>query len=167
MSRGRRINTKVVIDILTGEILERVGFQHFGPIERAMGVRLASVFSNTFIGPLPANASETLIFTTGGIGEAVDNAAVLLFWFCNITAGTSTTALVYHIRRGATAVGTSVGVAGGWSFTTVAGNITSLSGVYQDSPGIVAGQQYTLTISQTAATGAGVFNDGALIAMVL
>jgi len=162
----RRINTKVVSDILTGEILHRESYEHVGAIARAMGVRLASVFANAFIGPLPASAAETVCLTTGGIGEAVDNAAVLLFWMAGITPGTSTTSLVYRIRRGTTASGTQVG-AGAWSFTVVAGNLTTVSGVYVDTPGIVAAQQYSLTVVQTADTVAGAWVDGCLLAMVL
>lgn len=161
-----RVNTKVVSDILSGEVLERRSFDYVGTIARAMGVRLASVFSTTFIGPLPASAVETVCLTTGPIIEAIDNAAIILLWMASITPGTSTTSLVYRIRRGTTAAGAQVG-AGAWSFTTVAANLTTVSGFYVDSPGIVANQQYSLTCVQTADTVAGSWVDGALLAMVL
>ena len=161
-----RINTKVVSDILTGEILERRSFEHFGKIARSMGVRLASVFSTTFIGPLPASAAETVCLTTGPIIEAVDNAAIILLWFAAITAGTSVTSHVFRVRRGTTTAGAQVG-ANPWSDTVAAAAFLATSGVYVDTPGVVAGQQYSLTVVQTAATVAGVFNDGCLLAMVL
>lgn len=133
---------------------------------RMMGVRMASVFSTTFIGPLPANANETLVFTTGPLGLAVDNAAVLLFWTCSITAGTSTTGLAYRLRRGNLVTSPLVNVS---SFlnTTAAGNTQVTSGVYADQPGVAAGVQYSLTVAQAADTVAGVFVDGCLMAIVL
>jgi len=131
-----------------------------------MGVRFPSVASSTFIGPLPASAAETIILTTPPISEPVDNALVNLFWCANILAGTGTTALVFRIRRGATLTGAVVG-AGPWTHTLAAAASGILSWADFDGPGVVAGQQYTLTISQTGATGAGTFNDGTLVAMIL
>lgn len=161
-----RVNRRVVTDIETGRILSRKGFDYLGPIARAMGVRFPSVASNTFIGPLPASAAETVCLTTPPINEPIDNAQVILLWSAGITPGTSTTSLVFRIRRGTTAAGTSIGL-GTWSFTTVAANLTYVSGWYFDSPGVVANQQYSLTVVQTADTVAGVWVDGALLAMVL
>lgn len=131
-----------------------------------MGVRFPSVATTTFIGPLPASAAETLVFTTPPINEPIDNAQVLLFWSCVITPGTSTTSLVYRVRRG-TLVTSPLVNAAAWSFTTVAANLLFNSGWYPDNPGVVAGQQYSLTVVQTADTVAGAFVDGAMIAMVL
>ena len=161
-----RINTRVVSDIRTGEILERVAHDYRGVIARCMGVRFPTVASNTFVGPLPASAAETVVLTTPGISEPIDNAQVLLLWTASITPGTSTTSLVYRLRRGTTTAGTLVN-ASTFSFTTVAANLTTVSGWYFDSPGTVAGQQYSLTVVQTADTVAGAWVDGALIAMVL
>lgn len=131
-----------------------------------MGVRFPSVATTTFIGPLPANATETVILTTPPINEPIDNAQVILYWMAAITAGTSVTGHNFRIRRGTTTAGAVIG-ANAWTFTTVATNNTVVSGCYVDLPGIVAGQQYSLTVIQQAATVAGTFNDGCLIAMVL
>jgi hypothetical protein len=131
-----------------------------------MGVRFPSVASNTFVGPLPANATETVILTTPPINEPVDNAQVLLLWFTSITAGTSTTSFQFKIRRGTTITGTVI-LAGTCFVTVVAAQNYISSGCYFDLPGIVAGQQYSLTIIQGAATVAGTFLDGALMALVL
>jgi hypothetical protein len=131
-----------------------------------MGVRFPSVASNTFIGPLPANANETAILTTPPINEPIDNAQVVLLWFASIFAGTSVTSHVFRIRRGVGVLGTVIQV-GVWTDTLAATNTKNSSGWYFDFPGVVAGQQYTLTVVQTAATAAGTFVDGALIAMVL
>lgn len=166
MRRSLRINEKVVTDILTGEVLERKSYQHFGAIARAMGVRLASVFTTTFIGPLPASAVETIVLTTGAISEAVDNAPILIFWFASILTGTANTQLQFRLRRGTALTGALVGTPP-WTNTAGAAIQSIASGVYVDSPGVVAGQQYTLTVVQASATGAGTWNDGCLLAMVL
>ena len=158
--------TKLVRDLESGRILSRRLRWHEGPWARAMGVRFPTVASNTFVGPLPASAAETVVLTTPGISEPIDNAQVLLLWTASITPGTSTTSLVYRIRRGTTTGGALVN-ASTFSFTTVAANLTTVSGWYFDSPGTVAGQQYSLTVVQTADTVAGAWVDGALIAMVL
>jgi hypothetical protein len=131
-----------------------------------MGVRFPSVASNTFVGPLPANATETVILTTPPINEPVDNAQVILLWFTSITAGTSTTSFQFKIRRGTTITGPVI-LAGTCFVTVVAAQNYISSGCYFDLPGIVAGQQYSLTIIQGAATVAGTFLDGALMALVL
>ena len=161
-----RINTRVVSDILTGEILERRSFEHFGKIARAMGVRLPSVFSNAVIGPLPADSTETVICVTPPINEPIDNAQVILFWGVVMAAGASVTANQFRIRRGTTTTGTSIFNNPWFSTTTAAANLIS-SGAYADNPGVVAGQQYCLTVTQANATGAGAIGDVCLMAMVL
>lgn len=131
-----------------------------------MGVRLPSVFTNTFIGPLPANANETIIFQLPPISPQIDNAPILFFWCLDVTGGTTATGHVVRIRRGTALTGALVMVLN-MVTTEVAGARNVASGVYFDTPGVVAGQQYVLTLSQTAATGAGTFNDGAFMAACL
>lgn len=131
-----------------------------------MGVRLATVTSNTFVGPLPANATETVVLTTPPISMALDNAQVLILWDANITLGTSTTSLVFRVRRGITTAGALV-IAAARTQTLAAGAGGQVCGWCFDSPGVVAGQQYCLTVVQTADTVAGVWNDGEMLAMVL
>jgi hypothetical protein len=131
-----------------------------------MGVRFPSVFSNAFIGPLPASGAETICYTTSPISEPVDNAQVLIFWGFSYIPGTANTSATFTLRRGPLLTSPTF-QAGLWTTTVVAGNAIITSGAYADSPGVVAGQQYTLTIQQGAATGAGTFRDGYLMAMVL
>jgi len=131
-----------------------------------MGVHFPSVASTAVANALPATATETAICTTPPLNLSLDNAQVILLWMAAITAGTSTTALVMRIRRGTGITGTLLNV-GAWTFTTVAGNLAQISGNYIDTPGIVGGQQYSLTCSQTAASGAGTLNDVCLVAFVL
>ena len=131
-----------------------------------MGVRFPSVATTTFVGPLPANATETVVLTTPPINEPIDNAQVIILWCAMIQSGTATTVLSYRLRRGTTTGGAALGLTV-WNQPAVVGSAFMVGGVYPDNPGIVAGQQYTLTVIQTAATGAGTWNDGCLIAMVL
>lgn len=131
-----------------------------------MGVRNPSAATNTFIGPLPATAAETIVFTTPLLNLSLDNATVLLYFCIDITAGATATAHRFIIRRGTALTSPSVMVAT-LQTTEVAGARNTGSGVYFDLPGVAADLQYTLTIQQIAATGAGSFIDGSLLAMVL
>jgi len=131
-----------------------------------VGVRYPSQASNTFVGPLPANATETVILVSPPLNISLDFSQIFIQWACDILAGTSTTALVFRLRRGTTTAGTLINAAA-WTHTLAAGNSAAMSGAYFDTPGAVAGQQYALTVVQTAATAAGTFNDGALLAFAL
>lgn len=131
-----------------------------------MGVRFPSVSSNSFVGPLPANANETVVLTTPPLTVPLDFAPVTLLWYFCYLAGTGNTAALFNIRRGTTVGGALVSVAPDTS-PAVAGAQTGYSGIYFDVPGAVAGQQYSLTIQQFAATAAGQFKDGAFIAFAL
>lgn len=131
-----------------------------------MGVRFPSVQSNTFIGPLPASAVETVVLTTPPLTIPLDFATIFLLWDAEINGGTSTTAFGYSIRRGTTVAGPLVQASGRF-VTAVVGSARTCSGVAFDVPGAVAGQQYSLTVVQQGAAAAGVWNDGYLIAFAL
>jgi hypothetical protein len=163
---GTRIDSIAALDMETMRPMFGFGAQHFGPIAKAMGVRFPSIATNTFIGPLPANATETVVLTTPLLTLPIDGAQIFLFWCGCINAGTGTTVITYRIRRGTTAAGANIAL-GVWTQLTTVGNAAMLSGCYFDTPGIVAGQQYSLTAAQTGATAAGVWIDGALLAFAL
>lgn len=131
-----------------------------------MGVRFPSIASTTFVGPFPANATETVILSTPPLNVSLDFSQIFLLWACDILAGTGVTALVFRLRRGTTTAGTLINAAA-WTHTIAAGNSAVLNGVYPDIPGAVAGQQYSLTCVQTGATAASTFTDGALLAFAL
>lgn len=129
-----------------------------------MGVRMASVFSNTIVAS-PALAAETVICTTGAINLAVDNAQVILVAFVEITIGTSGTLLTLKLRRGTTTAATLINVGNG--ATVVAANIVRHSIVYADSPGVVAGLQYSLTATVANGAATSTVGDVGLLAFVL
>jgi hypothetical protein len=158
--------TKVVTEIGTGRILERRLRWTELPFAKLMGVRFPSVQSNVFIGPAPASAAEFAVVTTPPFSPPVDNGIVYLHWFMKFLTGATTTALVVQLRRGSGVAGTVVNLSSAaFSIGAAANGILSAS--YFDSPGVVAGLQYTLTCQQTGASGAGVWGDQALLAYVL
>lgn len=131
-----------------------------------MGVRFPSVASSVFVGPLPANANETVLLVTPPLNIPLDSAGVLLAWMADVLAGTGVSTHGYRIRRGTTTAGVQVGLAS-WSQTIAAVQTGLSSGVYFDAPGPVAGQQYALTLVQFGATAAGTYNDGSILAFAL
>lgn len=131
-----------------------------------MGVRYPTVATKTFIGPLPASAVETIILTTPPLNLTLDFSQVQIFWYATMTAGTGTSSLIFQLRRGTSLTSPQINAAN-WAHTLAAASSAVMSGCYFDVPGPVAGQQYTLTVSQTGATAAGTFNDGALLAFAL
>jgi hypothetical protein len=164
-NRGRRIDSIAALDMETMRPLFGFGAQHFGPIAKAMGVRFPSVQTNTFVGPLPANATETTVLVTPFLTTPLDAAVVFLFWTATLNPGTSTTNLLYRLRRGATTAGVQLGQA--VTMPAVVGSAFSVSGCYFDTPGAVGPLQYQLSVVQTADTVAGVWTDGALLAFAL
>ena len=132
-----------------------------------MGVRFPSVSSSTFVGPLPANATETVICTTPPLTLPLDFAMVMLFWEWSMTSGTATTSIIMRLRRGTTVSGTLVNTNNYTISTPTAGNAYLLTGCFFDTPGAVGPIQYSLTTQQNAATGAGTNLEVALMAFAL
>lgn len=104
-------------------------------------------------GTAPANAVETVALILPGNVSVPVGTLIVLEFAANLTTGASTTAIIGRVRRGTTTAGTLVGAA----FTTQVGAALSASvdGQCADQPGEVAGQQYCLTLQQTAGTGNG------------
>lgn len=101
--------------------------------------------------------NETAAITTAPVSVTLDGDPIYISGSLNFTTGASTTSVTVRCRRG-------VGVAGALVQETepytigAAANATIPFG-FQDIPGAVAGQQYTITIQQTAATGNGTVNN--------
>jgi len=96
--------------------------------------------------------TETALVSTTGL-NTYPNASVRVECMTIITAGTGTTAITPRIRRGSGTGGALVGNAN--AVTVTAGNTVVLIAIGEDVPGEVAGQLYTCTAQQTAATGNG------------
>jgi len=85
-----------------------------------MGARFPSVVSTTFVGPLPANATETVVIVSPPFSPSIDSSVVMIQWFFSYQAGVANNFAQYRLRRGTTAASTLLNV-GTWAFTTAAG----------------------------------------------
>jgi len=110
-------------------------------------------------------AAEAVIATTPPLNISLDFSQIIVIWYFVLFTGATTTSLIVLLRRGTTITGTLVNVSLGDG--VAAGVNLRRSGVYVDTPGAVAGQQYSLTLTQTGATGNGALNDVCLIAFSL
>lgn len=129
-----------------------------------MGVRFPSSIANfTALGTIVTTA-ETIIATTAPISPSVDTGIVIISWYVVVTIGTAGTSLAVRIRRGQLLTSALVNVFA--PLTVVAGNTVEASGIYNDAPpGVLASQQYSLTLTVGAATGNSTSLDVALIAL--
>lgn len=130
-----------------------------------MGVRLASVGSTAIVNATVVTTTETVVVTTPAINLTLDSALVILFWHIIFTSGVGTTSINVRLRRGTAVSGAQVNVGSAFFVTASAGVL--VTGSYTDTPGIVANQQYSVSIGQNAATGNGTVTDVAMVAMVL
>lgn len=131
-----------------------------------MGARFPSVVSTTFVGPLPANNTETVVCVSPPFSPPLDSTAILIFWYFSYVGGATNTFAQYNIRRGTTVAGASI-QQGTWAFVASAGAGSTGGGNYVDIVPGAAGQQYALTLIQGTASGAGTFRDVCLLVMAL
>ncbi len=133
-----------------------------------MGVRYPTAMVNTAPNSVPAAGTEGVIMgPTPPINLPVDGALVLLWAFFTSTPGTGVTAYQPRIRRGTTIAGTQVFPVTGGAVAVTAGNITFLSILWFDSPGILAEIQYVLTCIATGGVVGSGLQDACLAAIVL
>lgn len=131
-----------------------------------MGVRFSTGSSGAIVNPLPAGAAETIVCTSAPLIPTLDNQLILLLVTFGITAGASTTAIVLNIRRGTLITSPPI-FAPAPSHTLAAGNSAIISLAVADQPGAAAAVQYSLTVSQTAATVAGTITALEVFALAL
>lgn len=130
-----------------------------------MGVRCASVWSNTQANAMPSGNTEAVILVTPQIILAADSAVVSLGWQFTLVVGTACTSVTFNIRRGSTLSGTAVGY-GAWTQTVTATKTVTIAGSYSDMAGVTA-LPYCLTIQQNTGSSASAFVDACLLAFVL
>jgi hypothetical protein len=131
-----------------------------------MGVRLPSAGNQVLQNALPANNTEVIVLTSQPINISLDFQQVLIFWYISIQAGTSTASIGVKLRRGATTAGLLLNGANA-GITLAAGQAQNLTGCWIDTPGAVAGIQYSIGLVQTGATGAGTMLDQSILVMAL
>lgn len=130
-----------------------------------MGVRFPGAGNITLVTTTLVTTAETIVLTSQPLNLALDFEQVLILFMADILAGTNTTAITLRIRRGASLTGALVSTTLGGAAT--AGTSAMWSGCYVDSPGAIAGQQYSLTAQQTAASANGTVNDGCIVVVAL
>lgn len=102
-------------------------------------------------------ANETVIQTSPALSLTYDGDTVAVTGTLDITTGAATTAVTIRCRRGNGIAGTVIGVA---EVDTLGAAISApISFDFVDTPGAVAGQVYSITVQQTAATGNGTINS--------
>jgi hypothetical protein len=131
-----------------------------------MGARLPSVVSNTVLNSPIVTTTETVICTTPPFSPSIDGVAVLILatWTC--TPGTSANAMTARLRRGSAVGGAQLQAA---PYPNPCGAIANQGGMlwYFDQPGIIGGQQYSLTLAMAGATGNTTVTDVAMLAFAL
>jgi hypothetical protein len=104
--------------------------------------------------------AETAAVTSDPFTPSTDGAKVIISGVINITTGTAVTGVVIRVRRG---VGTAGALVGETEPHNLGASLTDdVSYSVTDFPGAVAGQQYTATVVQTAATGNGTINNASI-----
>lgn len=129
------------------------------------GGRVPFVLTTTALNNL-VNAVETVMLTTPPLNPGLDSAIVLLLASAAVgPIGTSGTALVTRFRQGTGITGTVAGFS--TTTTTVAGNSLNATQIGIDTPGAVAGLQYSFTGSVTAGATNSTVGTGLMIALAL
>lgn len=130
-----------------------------------MGVRIASVVSNTILNSPIVTTAETVVVSSGPLGLAVDNAIVLITWEVVVTLTAGTTAITPRLRRGLGTTDTLINIA--QAINVAATTTVKMSGSYRDQPGVAAALNYSLTLQMTGAAANSTPNDVCLTAFVL
>jgi hypothetical protein len=130
-----------------------------------MGVRFPGFGNNTIVTAVLGTNVETIAATSTLLNISIDFSQVMILWYVMFTPGVSSTGTTMRLRRGTAITGTQLNVNG--VFPVTAGNVTISSGCYIDTPGAVAGQQYSVSLLTQAATANGTITDACIIAFAL
>jgi hypothetical protein len=128
------------------------------------GGRVPMAFSTTVVGS-PAAAAETVICTTPPLNPPSDASNIIVIGMYQIQTGTNGTTVNTRIRQGATAAG--LVVSGFPGLTVVATQVYTPSILAIDTPGLVAGLQYSMSAQVGAATAVSTVSSLALLAMAI
>lgn len=100
-----------------------------------------------------SGATEAVVLVGSPISTTTAEDTISLYGMVDITAGTAATAVVVKIRRGSTTSGAQVGssITKGVS----GGSVHTVPIEVVDHPGLVAGETYCVTVTETSATANG------------
>lgn len=104
--------------------------------------------------------AETAAITSPGVSTQFDGDVINIEGDVSVTTGASTTAVTVRVRRGNGVAGAIVGEA--QPETLGAAVSATIPFQFPDQPGAVSGQQYTVTVAQTAASGNGTINSSSI-----
>jgi hypothetical protein len=109
-------------------------------------------------------ATETVVIVSGAVSTNTVNDTVTVFGMIDITPGTSATAVVVKVYRGATKAGTQIGATETGTLAATAHGAIPFA--FSDQPGLVASQQYCVSVTETAAAADGTVNVATLAGYV-
>jgi len=109
-------------------------------------------------------ATETAFITSNPITVDTVDKTVTISGYMNLTPGTSATAAVIKICRGAVKGGTQVGTT--LTSTTIATKIITIPFMAVDVPGESAGLVYTVSVTETTAGANGTVNQAYITCLV-
>ena len=127
-----------------------------------MSITNPRVLHTSTIEASPAAATETAVCEVDGIATRPGGSTVALSAAVSLTVGTTGASVQLRIRRGSGTGGTLVADTGAVNAT--AGTIVAVPINGQDSPGEVAGESYTLTVTVASATAASTVHQAGLTA---
>lgn len=105
------------------------------------------------------NALETVVAQLPSVSNYGAGNRVHLRGWANVIPGTSTTALVWRVRRGVDATGVVVGNASNDSSGFTVGASADWTIEAEENPAEIAGQSYVLTCAQTGGAANGTVNS--------
>jgi len=110
-----------------------------------MGVRWPSNGNSNAGGLVIPATVPTVALLSAPLNLSIDNQQVLLQWYLAVTWGGDITSVVLKIIRGSTAGGTLLN--SGVTVQVTSADTLVLGGCWTDIPGIVANQQYAVTLT--------------------
>lgn len=125
-----------------------------------MGARFPACGNDTLVTASVTSTTETIVLLSPTFSLTYDNAPVGINAYLIFTPGTGQTSVTFRLRRGPLLTSTLVNVA--TPIVTTPGNAQDWSLVYIDIPGVVANQQYCVTMTQAGGAGNATISDACI-----
>ena len=118
--------------------------------------RFADVFVQGGAANVPAAGTEGVLMTTPPLNLPFDNQPVCIIGYYGCVPGAGVTGLAFAVRRGTTITAILVAGTSTLAYAVTAAANQSFTVMVIDTPGIVAGVQYSLTCIATGGAAASV-----------
>lgn len=109
-------------------------------------------------------AVETAVMTSSAVSTDTANDTVTVWGFVALIAGAAAVAAVVKVRRGTTASGTQIGATE--TQLVVATDKYVVPFCFSDQPGLANGLQYTVTVTETSASGDGTVSVATIACLI-